>query len=96
MLIHSKGVNAGSALALLQYPQPPHFEEKLFDDLIRKRNQHLVEEIRARLPQSENIMVPWGALHMPGIAREIQKSGFRLNETHDYMVIRFGSSGKEK
>ncbi len=98
MLIHSKGVTPETVTALMQYPQPPHFEKKLFDDLIGKRNEHLVEEIRARLPESENIMVPWGALHMPEIAKEIQKSGFHLMETHDYMVIRFGSSenGKPK
>jgi len=35
-------------------------------------------------------MVPWGVAHMPGIAKEIQKLGFHLDETHDYMVIRFG------
>jgi hypothetical protein len=43
------------------------------------------------LPQSDNIIVPWGAAHMPGLAKEIQKSGFRLDETREYVVIRFGS-----
>jgi hypothetical protein len=33
--------------------------------------------------------VPWGAAHMPGIAREILKSGFHLAETREYVVIRF-------
>jgi len=43
-------------------------------------------------------MVPWGAAHMPGIAREIIKSGFHLAETREYMVIRFrgvDNQGKE-
>lgn len=95
MLFHSKGVNAETVLALVQYPQPPHFEVQLFDDLVGKRNQHLLGEIHARLLQSDNIMVPWGALHMPGIAREIQKSGFRLDGTQEYTVIRFHSVGNE-
>jgi hypothetical protein len=94
-LIHSKGLNAETVLKLMQYPQPPHFQDQLFDDLIKKRNQHLLEEIHARLSQSEIIIVPWGALHMPGIAREIQKSGFRLKETQDYVVIGFHSAGNE-
>jgi hypothetical protein len=80
---------------LIQYPQPPNFQEQLFDDLVRKRNEHLLGEIRARLPQSENIIVPWGALHMPGIAKEIQEFGFRLHETRDYTVIRFHFAGNE-
>lgn len=96
MLVHSKGVNPETLLALVQYPEPPNFQVQLFDDLINKRNNHLLEEIRARLLQSENIIVPWGALHMPQIAREIQKSGFHLNETQEYVVIRFGSAGNGK
>jgi len=89
MLVHAQGVNAGNMLMLMEYPMPPHFEEQLYDDLLRKRNQHLVEGIQSHLSQTDNIMVPWGVAHMPGIAKEIQKSGFRLDETQEYMVIRF-------
>lgn len=94
MLIHSKGVNAGTVLKLMQYSAPPHFEEQLYDDLLRKRNRRLLEEIHARLPQSENIMVPWGVAHIPEIAKEIQKSGFRLLDSQEYKVIRFRSARK--
>jgi hypothetical protein len=95
MLIHAKGLNAETVLKLLQYSPPPQFEEQLWDDLLRKRNQHLLEEIRARLPQTEHIIVPWGVAHMPEIAKEIQSSGFRLDETREYVAIRFWSAGKE-
>ena len=91
MLIHAKGVDAETVLKLIQYSPPPHFEEQLLDDLLSKRNRHLVDEILARLPESENIMVPWGAAHMPGIAEGIQASGFRLSESREYTVIRFRS-----
>ena len=30
---------------------------------------------------------------MSGLAEEIQKSGFHLVETHDYVSIRFGHKG---
>jgi hypothetical protein len=33
---------------------------------------------------------------MPEIARELQKDGFRLEESRDYSVIRFGSAGARK
>jgi hypothetical protein len=91
MLIHSRGMNAETMMKLMQF-SPPHFEEQLFDDLLRKRNRRLLEEIHARLLQSENIIVPWGAAHMPEIAREIQKAGFRLDETREYVAIRFRSA----
>ena len=32
---------------------------------------------------------------MPEIAREIQKSGFRVDETRNYVAIRFRSAGKK-
>jgi uncharacterized protein YbaP (TraB family) len=83
-------VSAGNVQKLMQYLPPAHFEEQLVDDLLRKRNHHLVEEIKARLSESENVIVPWGAAHMPEIAKEIQKSGFRLDETREYVALQFG------
>jgi hypothetical protein len=91
MLIHAQGLNPENTLKLLQYSPPPRVQEQFLEDLLRKRNRHLLEEILARLAQSENIIVPWGAAHMPEIAREIQKSGFRLDATREFMAIRFRS-----
>ena len=89
MFIHSKGMTPETVQKALQYSPPPDFQKQVFGDLLRKRNQHLLEEIHARLQQSDNIMVPWGVAHMPGIAKEIQKSGFKLDETREYTLIRF-------
>jgi hypothetical protein len=95
MFIHAKGLNPETLLALIQYKEPPNLQEELFDDLLTKRNRRLLEEIHARLSQSEHIIVPWGAAHMPEIAKEIQKSGFRLEETQEYVAIRFHGVGNE-
>jgi hypothetical protein len=95
MLIHSKGVNAQTVLQLMRFSPPASSEEELWDDLLHKRNRRLLEELHARLPQTEHIIVPWGVAHMPGIAAEIQKAGFRLDETQEYVVIRFRSAGKQ-
>lgn len=89
MLIHSRGANAENLAKVLQFTPPPGFEKQLFDDILIKRNEHLLGEIQSQLSQSDSIMVPWGVAHMPGIAREIQKAGFHLSEAHEYMVIRF-------
>ena len=94
MLVHSKGATPENLRLLLQYSPPPHFEEQLFDDLLKKRNRHLLGEIKARLLESDNIMVPWGVAHMPGLAQEIQKSGFQLADSNEYVVIRFHLFGK--
>jgi hypothetical protein len=95
MRIHSNGLNAPSLMELMSFSPPPGFEKELFDDLLRKRNRHLLDEMQRRLPETENIVVPWGAAHMPEIARELRKDGFRLEESRDYTVIQFGS-GRNK
>jgi len=68
MRIHSKGLNAATLMELMSFSPPPGFEKELFDDLLRKRNRHLLDEMQRRLPETENIVVPWGAAHMPEIA----------------------------
>ncbi len=90
MLIHSKGINA-ETLPILMKPAPKGLEKQLFDDILTKRNHHLLRVLHDHLPHAERIIVPWGAAHMPELAREIEKSGFRLDETTDYLAIRFGS-----
>jgi hypothetical protein len=95
MRIHSKGVTFETVLPLLHYSPPPDFEEQLWDDLLTKRNEHLVEELKNRLADSDAIIIPWGAAHMPGISKEILKAGFRVEETKDYKVVRFGSRARK-
>jgi hypothetical protein len=96
MLFHAKGMTAENISKLSQFTPPPGFERQLFDDLLVKRNEHLLGEIRSHLETSDNIMVPWGVAHMPGLAREIEKAGFHLSETRDLLVIPFGSRGKSE
>lgn len=94
-LVHSQGLNPNTLILLAQFSPPPDLEQQLFADVLVKRNEHVLKELRERLPDSDNFVIPWGAIHMPGIAKEIQKSGFRLVETHDYVSIRFGSKGNK-
>src|SRR5665213_3050697 len=96
MLIHARGLNPGLVQKLAFYPEPPELLDTLLDDLVRKRNQHLLEQLNEQLLQTGSIIVvPWGVAHIPGISKEIQKEGFHLAETHDYTVIRFHGGGKQ-
>lgn len=90
MLLHAKGVTA-ETLPILMKPTPPGLEKQLMEDILTKRNHHLLGVIRERLPTSGNIVVPWGAAHMPEVAREIRKLGFRPVDTREFLAIRFGS-----
>ena len=95
-LIHVKGLNARTLPVLLSFSPPPDFRNQLFDDILHKRNQHLLKELQVRLPDSKFIVVPWGVAHMPGIAEGVTASGFRLAESTEYTVIRFHLPGSRK
>ncbi len=93
-MFHTQGVNPANAQQLLSYSPSPDFETELLNDILIKRNQHLFGEIEDHLPQAKYIVVPWGVAHMPWISEQIQKLGFRLQQTRDYKVIRFFHVGK--
>ncbi|MFV1978438.1 MAG: hypothetical protein ACC649_03705 [Myxococcota bacterium] len=54
----------------------PEATRAAFRDLIQNRNAHLLGEIRAGLDDYQRIVVPWGALHLPGIEDAILGWGF--------------------
>jgi len=95
LLLHAKGMNGVQLQQLMRYQPPPGFEQELFNDLLHKRNHHLLGEIEERLPEADVLIVPWGAAHMPEIAREILKSGFYLDKAEEFTAIRFGPDGSK-
>jgi len=96
MLLHSKGATPEVLQKLFQEAPSPDFQTGLWDDILTKRNEHLFGEIRSHLEETDNIMVPWGAAHMAGVAKEIQKYGFHLAETREFMLIRFLGGGTNR
>jgi len=89
-LVHSQGVNPRTLSRLLQFSPTPEVEQQLLEDLLLKRNRHVLHELFARLPEADSFIIPWGAAHMSGLSKEIQKSGFHLVASRDYVSIRFG------
>lgn len=89
MLLHAKGVTP-ETLPILMKPTSPDLQKRLMDDILVKRNHHLLAVVREQLKTREKLIVPWGAAHMPEISREIQKDGFRLEETREFIAIRLG------
>lgn len=93
MRIQGQGPNAMNVQKLTEYPVTLQMEQTLFDDILNKRNQHLLGEIHTNLTKGNDLVIPWGAAHMPGIAAGIEKEGFHLVEKQNFMVVRFGSNG---
>jgi hypothetical protein len=90
MLIHSQGLTA-ETIPILMKPTPPDLQKQLMHDLLAKRNQHLLKIIREQLQEAGHIIVPWGAAHMPEIAAEIEKFGFKQTASREMTAIRFGA-----
>ncbi len=45
-------------------------------DVLERRNEHVVGELDAALPDYAVVVIPWGALHMPGIQQQLFERGF--------------------
>ena len=95
-LVHSEGVNAHTLSLLMGYSPTEDVEQQLLDDILLKRNAHVLGVLHARLPDANDFIIPWGAAHMAGISKEIQKSGFHLVATHDFVAIHFGTKKSDK
>ncbi len=85
-LLYSGGLNLDVLLQLIEKSQSPRLAKQLWEDLLTKRNEHLLKEIQAALLDSDAVVVPWGAAHMRGLAEEIRKLGFTLAEAQEYNV----------
>ena len=92
-LVHSQGINQRTLALIEQCSPTEEMQQQLLEDLLLRRNQHVLQELFSRLPQADSFIIPWGAAHMPGLSHELQKAGFHLTGTRDYLSIRFGSKG---
>jgi len=49
----------------------------LFKDILEKRNRFLLKTIKSNLAQYNNIIIPWGAKHIPFIKDNVLNMGFK-------------------
>jgi hypothetical protein len=89
--LHAEGLNMPVLMELIEKSQDPALGSQIWEDLLLKRNEHLLGEIRKELRQSEVVVVPWGAAHMRGIAEGIQKAGFHPSDTREFTILNFGT-----
>ena len=65
------------------------FNSIIMDDLIYKRNRSVVSYLPKALNKYDTLVIPWGALHMPGIEKAVLKKGFLLEESRKRLSIDF-------
>ncbi len=89
--LYSDGLDKSVLVRMVAKSSDPKVGEQLWDDLLTKRNEHLLQEIHTELSKTNTIVVPWGAMHMPGLAAEIEQSGFHVSKTRDFEAMSFRS-----
>ncbi|MEJ2471430.1 MAG: hypothetical protein P8Y96_09955 [Desulfuromonadales bacterium] len=67
----------------------PERIETVMTDLIEKRNASLIAGMRRALPYYDTIIIPWGAMHMPGIQAAVLQDGFVLQTTRERLSLDF-------
>jgi hypothetical protein len=60
-------------------------------ELIDKRNAHVLAIFDEKAGDYTTIVIPWGALHMPGLEAGLEKRGYRVESERTRPVVRFGT-----
>ena len=61
--------------------------QQMQHDLLQLRNDHLFVELTALLEEYDQLIVPWGGLHMPDLERRVLELGFEPAETHEWEIV---------
>lgn len=67
----------------------PEEEQTIFSEIVDKRNQVLFGYMKTAITKYNDIIIPWGALHMPKIEAEVLDKGFVFKESHERKAIDF-------
>ncbi|MCF6179971.1 MAG: TraB/GumN family protein, partial [Geopsychrobacter sp.] len=67
----------------------PETNQILIDDLLEKRNRAVLSYLPKALQKYQTLLIPWGALHMPGIEAAVKEQGFALQKTRERQAIDF-------
>jgi hypothetical protein len=55
----------------------------VLEDVLTRHNHHLLEALQVALMEYDRVIVPWGALHLPFVQRQVLEMGFEpTTRTH--------------
>lgn len=67
----------------------PEDNQIIMDDLVRKRNRTLLSYLPDALEKYDRVIIPWGAMHMPGLEIAVRNRGFSLQSQQQRLSINF-------
>jgi len=63
--------------------------ETINNDILKRRNEEVLRCLEKALQYYDEVLIPWGAMHMPGIEEEIIKKGFLFERSQERLSIDF-------
>ena len=67
----------------------PETNRVILQDLIVRRNERVLGFLPQALTNYQTVIIPWGALHMPGIERRLINLGFTLQDRRERQSVDF-------
>ena len=67
----------------------PEVEERIWTELVNKRNDKVLAYLDEALFDYNQVVIPWGAMHMPGIERAVLAKGFTQGRIKEHLAIEF-------
>ncbi len=58
-------------------------------DLLDKRNRSVLGYVQQALNSYHTLVIPWGALHMKGISKNLEEQGFTMQRSSEHRSINF-------
>ena len=62
---------------------------QLFEDIVHRRNRHLLDQIRLRRTEADHLVVPWGALHLKEISETLEHEGWTAGAERRILLVPF-------
>lgn len=67
----------------------PEKEEAVMNEIIDERNNVLLAHLDEALRYYDTVVIPWGALHMPGLEEAILEKGFIPGESNSRLAVKY-------
>ena len=67
----------------------PEVYDILMGDILEKRNEVVIAHLGRALDHYDTVVVPWGAMHMPGIEEAVLQQGFLLAAEKERLSLAF-------
>ena len=74
-------------LELMARPMSKEAIASIQYDIVDRRNEVVIQGINDALPEYDRVIVPWGALHLPGIEAAVLEAGFTQTSASERRLV---------